>query len=126
MKTTEEMIAVMQAYADGKEIELLNSTGKWRTVSAPSWNWEEANKPMWNWVDFDYRIKKQPKEPEYVPFTFEDADFLIGKTVRCKSQDYVALIISVTKDGTSVDDFKPLLDDFTFLDGSPCGKLKQQ
>lgn len=111
MKTTQEMIAVMQAYVNGKEIETFD--GK---------VWHHVNIPFWNWNDVDYRVKEKPK---YVPFSFEDAEFLIGKTVRCKSQDYVALIISVTKDGTSVDDFKPLLDDFTFLDGSPCGKLKQ-
>ena len=35
------------------------------------------------------------------------------------------MIISCTQLGTSVDDWKPLLDDFTFLDSSPCGKLKQ-
>ena len=113
MKTTKEKIAIMQAYEDGKKIEVC---GKIENV------WYSTTSPDWNWANCDYRIKT---EPEYVPFTFEDADFLIGKTVRCKLQDYVALIISVTKDGTSVDDFKPLLDDFTFLDGSPCGKLKQ-
>lgn len=114
MKTTKEKIAVMQAYEDGKKIEICGKTEK---------VWHNAISPDWNWAACDYRIKQ---EPEYVPFTFEDAVFLIGKIVRCKLQDYVALIISVTKDGTSVDDFKPLLDDFTFLDGSPCGKLKQQ
>ena len=112
MKTTKEMIAIMQAFTDGKEIEYSFINGSW---------YDDKN-PCWNWVDYNYRVKHTP---EYVPFTFEDAEFLIGKTVRCKSQDYVALIISVTKDGTSVDDFKPLLDDFAFLDGSPCGKLKE-
>ena len=115
MKTTKEMIAVMQAYEDGKEIELVPNCYTDKI-------WKDTSNPTWDWHQFDYRVKQAP---EYVPFTFEDAEFLIGKTVRCKSQDYVALIISVTKDGTSVDDFKPLLDDFTFLDGSPCGKLKQ-
>lgn len=73
----------------------------------------------------DYRVKEEPKVPEYIPFTFEDAEFLIGKVVKCKTQDYTAMIISCTESGTNVDDWKPLLDDFTFLDGSPCGKLKQ-
>lgn len=113
MKTTKEKIAIMQAFEDGKKIELYSKTDN---------VWYSATSPDWNWAICDYRIKP---EHEYVPFTFEDAEFLIGKTVRCKSHDYVALIISVTKEGTSVDDFKPLLEDFTFLDGSPCGKLKQ-
>ena len=117
MKTTKEMIAVMQAYEDGKEIEFKPHTGKtWISMKLTT------IPPIWSWSSDDYRIKP---EPEYIPFTFEDAEFLIGKVVKCKTQDYTAMIISCTQLGTNVDDWKPMLDDFTFIDGSPCGKLKQ-
>lgn len=114
MKAIKEKIAVMQAYADGKEIEACNSksTGYYLCIE-----------PHWDWSSWDYRIK--PKAPEYIPFTFEDAEFLIGRLVKCKTQDYTAMIISCTQLGTNVDDWKPMLDDFTFIDGSPCGKLKE-
>lgn len=114
MKTTQEKIAVMQAFAEGKQIEY----AKRHFVNK---SWTSTIEPVWNWCENEYRIKT---EPEYVPFTFEDAVFLIGKVVKCKTQDYTVMITSCTEFGTNADDWKPLLDDFTFLDGSPCGKLK--
>lgn len=111
MKTIEEKIAVMQAFANGKEIEITPRT------SNP--NWITDPEPLWDWRTCDYRVKEK-----YVPFTFEDAEFLIGKIVKRKTHNYTAMIISCTQLGTSVDDWEHLLDDFTFLDGSPCGKLK--
>lgn len=44
------MIAVMQAYADGKKIE-------WQGYGV----WQEAVDPWWDWVHMDYRIKPEPK-----------------------------------------------------------------
>ena len=57
MKTTEEMIAVMQAYADGETIQRqVSGGGIWTTVSSDS--------TVWDWRYFDYRIK--PAEPRKV------------------------------------------------------------
>ena len=57
MKTTNEMIAIMQAYAEGAEIEVLRSDG-W--VAAPS--------PQWNWNIVQYRVKpKQLKWCDNIP-----------------------------------------------------------
>lgn len=53
MKTTQEMIEVMQAYADGKNIQSrprIGGGGLWSDVT-----------PMWDWSDCDYRIKEEPK-----------------------------------------------------------------
>ena len=50
MKTTQEMIEVMQAYVDGKQIEILYSE-----------NWEDNSVPLWNWWNNDYRIKPKAK-----------------------------------------------------------------
>lgn len=52
MKTTEEMIAVMQAYADGKKIE---ATAKSEA------GWSISLDPSWNWYLYDYRVA--PDEP---------------------------------------------------------------
>lgn len=118
MKTIQEMIAVMQAFADGEIIEYSIKADKLE-------DWIIAENPFWDWLRIDYRVKEEPKQPEYIPFTFEDAEFLIGRIVKCKTQDYTAMIFSCALSGTNVDDWRPLLDDFIFLDGSPCGKLKQ-
>lgn len=62
-----------------------------------------------------------------IPFTFEDADFLIGKAVKHKINNEVALIVGITKNfcvfgGIGNLLFSELLEHCTFLDGSPCGK----
>jgi len=47
-------IAVMQAAADGKEIQ----RGPGRSSTNP---WVDADNPAWDWSMFDYRVK--PREP---------------------------------------------------------------
>ena len=49
---TKEMIAVMQAYEDGKRIE-----GK--LLADP--DWYDIEKPLWDWDSFVYRIKATKK-----------------------------------------------------------------
>ncbi len=51
MKTLEEKIAVMQAFAGGKKVEFLDANGKWTPVSNPTWNWSLG----------DYRVKHEPR-----------------------------------------------------------------
>lgn len=113
MKTTKEKIAIMQAYEDGKKIEICGKTEK---------VWHNAISPDWNWAACDYRIKQ---EPEYVPFTFEDAEHLIGKVIKSKDENWIELLTFFGEDYTSNITYEALLRDYTFLDGSPCGKLKQ-
>ena len=60
MKTTEEMIAVMQAALAGKTIEC-------RHIDDPKWYL--TGHATWNWIDFDYRVKPLPKR---VPRTMDD------------------------------------------------------
>ena len=55
MKTTKEMIDVMQAYERGEKIQLLNRLGIWVDIDIPEWNWEKC----------DYRVKPKTR---YVPF----------------------------------------------------------
>lgn len=66
-KTTEQMIEVMQAFADGKTIQyrLRNKEG----------NWWDIKEPMWAWDTSDYRVK-----PEVNPVhAFEVGDMTIPK-----------------------------------------------
>ena len=75
MKTTEEMIAVMQSHADGEAIQRrILDGGIWTNVSSDS--------PAWDWGYFDYR--KKPAEPKKVMMqmwrhpTFGDVSYPVG------------------------------------------------
>ena len=52
--TPKEIINVIQAFEEGKEIEYLgkHTNNKWRTVETPGWNFDL----------FDYRVKQKEKE----------------------------------------------------------------
>lgn len=52
--TLEEQIAVMQHYANGGKVELLDKNY--------NEGWQPTTQPAWNWADFGYRIKKEPRE----------------------------------------------------------------
>ena len=53
MKTTQEMIAVMQAYCDGKRIEALY-IGPYPGICC--WGECTNDELKWDWKNFDYRI----------------------------------------------------------------------
>ena len=63
----------IKAYADGAEIEF-------RYISQGKWSeWEVIDLPVFNAEDtYDYRIKPQPKEPQYL-YVYEDS-FYDGDT----------------------------------------------
>lgn len=64
MKTTAEMIAVMQAFERGEKIE--------RRPDGRS-PWVEVEEPAFNWGTSDYRIK--PREPRVIWVNeFQDGD----------------------------------------------------
>ena len=125
MKTTKEMIDVMQAYDSGEQIECFNDE-----------EWKYVKNPVWDWLHNNYRVKQK----KYVPFdTAEEflaaqrehgGDGLISiKDGALKKHD-----ISVSIDGCVYDhiddgdvdyigEFEDLLfEDYKFSDGTPCGK----
>lgn len=54
----QHMISVMQAFAEGKEIEYRHGIDcVWYTL--------KISNPLWNWAECDYRIKSEP-EREYI------------------------------------------------------------
>ncbi|WP_017907545.1 hypothetical protein [Xanthomonas sp. SHU 199] len=58
MKTTAEMIEVMQAFERGDEVEI-------RRLGRPDWEpMIKTSIPVWNTSKFDYRIK--PREPRVI------------------------------------------------------------
>jgi len=84
-KRTAEMIAVMQAYVDGKEIEVSYDGAPFKTVDVPLWNWDYREyriatipdsinwdhvAPEWKWMARDedgsvYFYTKEPSRREY-------------------------------------------------------------
>ena len=106
---------LVKAFKEGAEIQGFNiRTKEWQDVSAPNF-----------YLDIEYRIKPEPK---ILPFTFEDAEKFVGKVVKKKSGGFVGLIVGCdindcfTSNGTL--NYQYLLDKYTFLDGSPFGKIE--
>ena len=75
-----------------------------------------------------YAIKEKPKE--YIPFTWEDREMLRDRWVKHKKYNTEFLITGFEKNNAPycmagrILTFQELFNDFIFLDGSPCGKLK--
>ena len=127
MKTTKEMIEVMQAYDRGEQIEA-GYNGVWVDIDMPEWSWGLR----------DYRVKPNKK---YVPFDTAE-EFLAaqmahgGDALITITEDGVLKKhdISVSLDGSVYDhtddgdvdyigNFEDLLfEDYKFADGTPCGK----
>lgn len=53
MKSTREMIEVMEAFDRGSDIEVRGRRDS---------EWEDASGPCWDWRTYDYRIKPEPPE----------------------------------------------------------------
>ena len=54
--TIKEMIAVMQAFVNGKKIE-------YRLRDDIKSTWRNTSCPCWNWKAFEYRIKPEEEKP---------------------------------------------------------------
>lgn len=116
--TIDEMLEILTAYKEGKEIECYNKDVEdWCLVTNPNFNFK-----------FTYRIKPQPKVKKLVPFTYEDD--LLGKFIKHKTSNEKSIIVEQTISGvfygTNSSFYKYLLDYYTFLDGTPCGKYIEE
>ena len=123
MKTTKEIIEVMQAYDRGEQVQLLNIDG----------NWEDIKSPNWNWCKRDYRVKPKKK---YIPFdTAEEflaayrkhGEFIENKESGEKMNAYVdkngIVILSTALNCTyTFESLGTLFGCYKFSDGTPCGK----
>ena len=69
----DEMIKVMQHYADGGEIEV-SYEGK--DI------WHDATTPCWDWEEFDFRIKKQKQKVTIEKWLMLDTsgDYIVFET----------------------------------------------
>ena len=83
--TLKEKIEVMQAFLDGKEIEIYND------VVDPCY-WESIANPEFNWEYNDYRIKPEPVQ---VPFNISDYESRLGKKMRHVKQKFTGILTCV-------------------------------
>lgn len=132
MKTTQEMIEVMQSYLRGEIIEV-------HYLYDAKDYWIAHRTPIWDWSNFDYRVKPNKK---YVPFETAE-EFLAAQRAHgdglistyfiglLKFNDiYInadGLIFIRTEDERGVNfdyygDLKDLFEKFKFADCTPCGK----
>ena len=120
MKSTKEMIEVMQAYESGEQIQVKNI--------ADNTKWKEIEFPGWNWIYYDYRVKPKSK---YIPFETPEEFFDAQREHGIETSTGELLFINsdntVYIDGTKGLEsgkcgFEYLFNNFKFVDGTPCGK----
>jgi hypothetical protein len=82
---TIEAIRIMQAFVDGKELQVLDPVGKWESVNFPRWGWD----------DTQYRIKPTPT---IRPWTADEVP--LGAWIKLKhDDDWKSLILEVDRIG---------------------------
>ena len=69
MKTTREMIKVMEHFANGGEVEF-------KLKKADDTNWS-LSCPNWDWIHYDYRIKEPRIVIEKWIYQDEDGDYAV-------------------------------------------------
>ena len=119
--TIDEMIAVLQAYKEGKTIEV-GFCGEWNELKEPIFDFTGK---------CGYRIKP---EPHYRPFqSAEEVMEAIkehGGWVRYKKGGYYKITYfadeGVQISDASVDSYKKSFEELTFIDGTPFGKLVEE
>ena len=121
MKTTKEMIEVMQAYDRGEQIECFNDE-----------EWKYVENPVWDWLNNNYRVKPKKK---YIPFDTAE-EFLAAQRVHgihvyfggCKygtninANGGIILSPSTYTLNVVITDLENIFVECKFLDGTPCGK----
>lgn len=129
MKNTQEKIAIMQAFIEGKKIE---------ACAVGTDNWVPAGAPIWDWLSRDYRIKNTPK---LRPYTFEEllAEMAKGKiAVKMKSEGINHIYTITQVEDNRAENYKiqlsdwrnlsyeQLLEDCRWLDNTPCGVIEEK
>ena len=124
--TTEEKIEVMQAYVDGKKIEINKYLDNHK-------HWIDIKEPTWNWGINNYRVKPEEPKKKCVPLTYEDLLDRVknGETmwISCEDFRFVKLIIffdySTIRWASGCDVKEFVYDElmgYNFIDGTPCWK----
>lgn len=129
MKNTQEKIAVMQAFLEGKKIEA-------RAIGTD--DWVPAGAPIWDWLSRDYRIKYTQK---FRPYTFEEllAEMAKGKVAVKMKSEGIDHIYTITRVEDNREEYykiqlsnwrdlsyEQLLECCLWLDNTPCGVIEEE
>lgn len=132
---TKEMTSVKQAFDEGKQIEFSEKgRDEWCDIPTPHWRWEK----------YDYRVKPEPK---LRPYTFDELQAemakgkIVVKRINLKGINRILTITRVSdefyedekirlseirlSDWNKIS-YKTFLENYQWLDGSPCGVLIKQ
>lgn len=135
--TTEEKIRVMQAHIDGEYIEFRIKGEK---------VWTDCGNPLWDWQEFEYRTKPKLKtltDRPYKDTTEMIDDYKTRFGVNCPPYAMPLIWVKYTNKyrdgyeqhlvtyfgktvcalGETMYDMETLYNEFTYLDGSPIGKM---
>ena len=108
-ENAKELLPIIKAYSEGKEIEFLNLGGKWTLLTDPNFDGEP----------FQYRIKPEPK---FRPF--KNADECLEEIQKHQPFGYIKYkdrnSYFPTGFGDNLD-FDYLFKTYTFADGAPYG-----
>ena len=112
------LLPILIAIENGQTVECRGTIGEWYPIT------QDVHTTFYFDESYEFRVKPEQK---LVPFTFEDAESLIGKVVKTKNGgNIIGVVISifncVISMGGDKMTYNDLYRDFTFLDGSPCGK----
>ena len=121
MKTTKEMIEVMQAYIRGERIECFNDE-----------QWKDVKNPVWDWLHNDYQVKpKRMFLPLEKAEDFLEAQRKHGVFIKrikdgvlfCSYVYYTGrVLLEDSKGDTDSTHIGDLYGKYVFEDGTPCGK----
>lgn len=114
---------VIKAYKNGADIQYKGHTCGQHLIT----EWFDLRKGEFIY-DAEYRVKP---EPEYIPFDFSDAEFLVGKAITGKTKENTIAIITLCNNtdvfvGYGKVTYEELFKFYRFLDNSPCGKIKNK
>lgn len=118
--TTAEKIEVMQAYLDGKQIQIKVGDG-WKDI---------YYEPEWDWGIHDYRIKPEAKVRPYTFDELVEAIKVHGVMVRSAINKSLWTILFADEDEIKMKDgveesYEEFLEYNVWLDGSPCGVAEE-
>ena len=119
--TNEEIIAVVKAAEEGKQIQQMSKDSK-------RLEWHDVDNPNWNFYVLDYRVKPEPPKPKYRPYKSEAEAFAEAKKhgfwFKDKNRRYFS-IVSIYDGVISSEDygrkFNNLADFVWADDGTPLG-----
>ena len=117
-KEVKELLPIMEAYSEGKDIEILNINGEWELLTDPVFDDEPSHyriKP-----EIKYRPFKSKEECWEEMHKHSDFGWVIAKDSKIMYHIYVVGTGYVLIDGMSIS-FSETFAEYEFTDGTPFG-----